>query len=344
MPHRVVTLAREVSSITTERLEAIGSVGDRTKMLGLNARIQAAHAGDHGRAFSVVADDIRGVADDLRSLSADLHEALAPRLRGLDQLARQLVEEVPGRRAADLALNAVELIDRNLYERSCDVRWWATDAAVVDACADRADTARSSFAGRRLGVILDSYTVYLDLWLADADGRVIAHGRPERYPGVLGADVSASSWFTAAMATADGGAYAVDDVAREARLGGAAVATYATAVRAGGTTDGEAIGALGIFFDWEPQAQAILDGLRLSDEERERTRALLLDADGRVLAASDRTGVLDDRVTLATDGAATGYYRDGDRLVGFAETPGYETYEGLGWRGVLIQEIAATND
>ena len=30
---------------------------------------------------------------------------------------------------------AVSDMDRNLYERSCDVRWWATDAAVVDAIA-----------------------------------------------------------------------------------------------------------------------------------------------------------------------------------------------------------------
>ena len=30
-------------------------------------------------------------------------------------------------------LTNIDLIDRNLYERSCDVRWWATDSSVVDA-------------------------------------------------------------------------------------------------------------------------------------------------------------------------------------------------------------------
>lgn len=40
-----------------------------------------------------------------------------------------------GERMVDLALDAVELIDRNLYERTCDVRWWATDSAVVDCAA-----------------------------------------------------------------------------------------------------------------------------------------------------------------------------------------------------------------
>ena len=41
-----------------------------------------------------------------------------------------------GERMVDLALNAVELIDRNLYERTCDVRWWATDSAVVACVAE----------------------------------------------------------------------------------------------------------------------------------------------------------------------------------------------------------------
>jgi len=97
------------------------------------------------------------------------------------------------------------------------------------------------------------------------------------------------------------------------------------------------LGALGIFFDWGPQALGILDGLRLSDAERARTRALLLDAEGLVLAASDRTGVLTERVRLRTDGRDSGFYRDGDALVGFAQTPGYETYAGLGWYGALVQ-------
>jgi hypothetical protein len=90
----------------------------------------------------------------------------------------------------------------------------------------------------------------------------------------------------------------------------------------------------------DPQAQAIVDGLRLSDVERARTRALRLDADGRVIAASDRRGVLTERLALRTDGQASGYYADGETVVGFAHTPGYETYEGLGWYGAIVQGTA----
>jgi hypothetical protein len=337
MPERVVALAKEVSDLATEKLRAIEDVADQTRMLAINARVQAAHVGEQGAAFAVVADEIGKVAGNVRVLSESLSGQLAPIIDQIDTLGRRLIDDVPGQRMADLALYAVETIDRNLYERSCDVRWWATDSAVVEACAAPEDESRTTWASERLGVILDSYTVYLDLWIADANGRVIAHGRPDRYRGVLGADVSGSSWFQKAMATSDGTKFAVDDITAVPLLGDAPVATYATAVRAGGTTRGQPIGALGIFFDWGEQSQDIVTGLRLSDDERRRTRALLLDANGRVIAASDGQGVLSERLELRTDGSETGYYIDGDAIVGFAHTPGYETYEGLGWYGALAQ-------
>ena len=81
----------------------------------------------------------------------------------------RMTERSRGERMVDLSLNAIELIDRNLYERTCDVRWWATDSALVGGAATPA-TAAVSHASERLAVILDAYTVYLDLWLCDLDG------------------------------------------------------------------------------------------------------------------------------------------------------------------------------
>ncbi|MBJ7521658.1 MAG: hypothetical protein JHC84_18305 [Solirubrobacteraceae bacterium] len=338
MPQRVVHLANEVSELATEKLRAIERVANQTQMLALNARIQAAHAGERGAAFSVVSEEVGQVAGHVKALSEGLSEELAPRVGEIDRLGRDLVESVPGQRATDLALYAVELIDRNLFERSCDVRWWATDAAVVDVCADPTADGAVDYACHRLGVILSSYTVYLDLWVADRNGRVIAHGRPDRYAQVIGTNVSGEAWFEQAMATRSGEDFAVDDITRNARLDNEPVATYATAIRTGGETHGEAIGALGIFFEWGPQAQGIVDGLRLSDEERPRTRAMLLDANHRVIASTGGEGLLTERFPLREDGREGGYYTDGNRIIGFHRTPGYETYEGLGWLGCIVQE------
>lgn len=35
---------------------------------------------------------------------------------------------------------------------------------------------------------------------------------------------------------------------------------------------------------------------------------------------------------------AGSYAEDGGDLVGYALTPGYETYRGLGWYGVIVQK------
>jgi hypothetical protein len=67
---------------------------------------------------------------------------------------------------------------------SCDVRWWATDSAVVE-CVENANVASVEHACRRLSVILDSYTVYRDLWIVNARGKIVASGRGNVYP-VLG--------------------------------------------------------------------------------------------------------------------------------------------------------------
>ncbi|MGN8245920.1 methyl-accepting chemotaxis protein [Cellulomonas soli] len=331
MPERVVSLAAEIGAVTATKLGGIDRMATSTKMLALNALIEATHAGEHGRGFAVVAREVGQVAEQARGLATALTDELEPRIASLTALGTELVARVRGQRLADLALNVIELMDRNLYERSCDVRWWATDSALVDALGDPACAAR---AGERLAVILRSYTVYLDLWLADASGTVVAHAAPGA--GVVGTDVSRAAWFQAAMGTAHGDDYAAMDVERHPVLG-STVATYATAVREGGATHGRVLGALGVFFDWDKQAQGIVEGVRLSPEEWERTRVLIVGRDGTVLAASDRRGVLDERVDLRTEGRPSGSYAEGGRTVGFAATPGFETYAGLGWSGVLVQ-------
>lgn len=331
----IVERSRSARDTTLDKVGEIRAITRRMKILALNALIEAARAGEVGRGFAVVSQEVRGISEEVDALALSFEADLGGDIDDLSHLATTMAETAHGTRMIDLALNAVELIDRNLYERSCDVRWWATDSAVVDAAANPSEAA-CTWAGRRLGVILKAYTVYLDLWLVDLSGQVIANGRGDRFD-VVGRSVADRGWFRSAVGLKSGDDFHAEDIVTEPLLDGAQVATFATTVREGGEANGRQLGVLAIHFDWRPQAATIVEGVRLGEEEKARMRVLLVDRRRRVIAASDGRGILTEQIvfdpkgrTCGCDGAAAG-------TIAFHLTPGYETYSGLGWYGVIVE-------
>ncbi|CAN5406238.1 methyl-accepting chemotaxis protein [soil metagenome] len=336
VPERILELSERLSSVAGARIGEISSINREAKMLAINALITAARAGEAGRGFAIVSEEFKRISQEIDEVAQALESQVRADLQELSLVGGAILSHLRGQRLADLALNAIEIIDRNLYERTCDVRWWATDSAVVAAVAEPTPEG-ARHASSRLKVILDAYTVYLDLWICDAAGKVVATGRPQVYPATQGLAVAGAGWFQQAMRTASGDEFVAWDIERAVALNNAPVATYATAIRQDGLSDGKVIGVLGIHFDWKPQAQAVVDGVRLTDEERARSRVLLLDHAGRVLASSDQRGELDETFRLRANAVGMGSYATEQVTVGYALTPGYETYRGLGWYGAITQ-------
>src|SRR5260370_213421 len=168
----IARLTAEVDQTAREKAKSIQQITNQMKMLALNALIESSRAGAHGAGFAVVAQEVRSVGQRVETISKELETQLTRRTANLMQSIEQMTDRSRGERMVDLALNAIELIDRNLYERTCDVRWWATDSAVVDCAADPS-AAHASYVAERLPVLLPPHTPSLHPSLCAPTARLV---------------------------------------------------------------------------------------------------------------------------------------------------------------------------
>jgi hypothetical protein len=327
---------RDVIEQINDDLQRFGAanrqVVTQTKLLALNAVIEAARAGESGKSFAVVANEVQRLA----AQAAQTAETFQSKVEHRIGTSRQLVGELEGARLIDLAESLVQLIVRNLYERTADVRWWATDASLWQALFDP-NPENVRLATERLGVIHRYYTVYSDLVLVDAKGRAVATANPAYRSKVHSLDYFTAAWFQNAIALRSGDDYVADEVRHSRSQSGRQVLIYGTAVRERGETNGRTLGALGVYFDWELQGASIVrDEIALTPAEQARTEVMLLDGRDRVIASSDPKRLFS--AFRIEDGGKRGSYVDRDGyLVAFARTHGYQEYDGQGWIGVVRQ-------
>ncbi|HSQ42817.1 MAG TPA: cache domain-containing protein [Fibrobacteraceae bacterium] len=322
-------------------LQSLRNINTKTKLLSLNARIEAAHAGAAGAAFAVVANEVMELSKNMDESFRHLEENTTPLLVELEKIGSVLAKDVRGQRLADLAAANLDVIDRNLYERSCDVRWWATDSGLVSALASQEESILRH-ASQRMGTILDSYTVYFDLVLCDLQGTVVANGRPALYRS-QGMNISHHTWFQQGLATKSGTEFGFEGMHSSSLVNGERVLVYSTAVRENGNETGQPIGVLGVIYRWEDLGQKIVDSVALSDEEMKRTRVLIVERNGRIIASSKGLSDQEEFVPLAEWLSLSPDPRfhtliQEESLLGLARSQGFETYA-TGWSSALLQKL-----
>ena len=344
--HQVVEQTHSIGDEISRALKSIKEANSRAHMLSTTAKIEANRTGDVGRDFLVVSNSI----DELSTKTDDAIDKMKKEtIQGIEKLASVIEDKamsIKGNRLANFALSNINIIDRSFFERAADIRWWATDDILVN-CLSNGDS--FSDAENRLKIMLKSYSVYHDLILCDATGHSVATG--EQKYNLSGRNFSGKTWFKNAMGTKDGTEYGYETVHKSPSINDDYTVTFSCKVHQDGDPQKQVIGVLAAIFNWKTFAQQVVNDTTLTAEEKDKTRVLICDNSGNILADT-KEQILQEPFNFTgrtelfkkPQGFTVQKRNEKTQLISHALSPGYEGYCSSEWHSIIVQEIESQSD
>jgi len=239
--------------------------------------------------------------------------------------------------AAFMASLAINILDRNLYERTNDCRWWALTSEFRRVLSQPHITAdEQQNLTDILQYINDLYSVYSNLYLYDDSGKIVAVSDTQQ-AHLIGQKVATESGGALALTLTSSQQYNVSAFVPTSLYNGKATYVFNAAIRH--QSHQANVGGIGIVFDSEPELLAILND-SLPKDEKGRVNAgcfaLFVEQSGQVIAATAASpyaigeSILLDATYLNLDAgqqrSGTFLLNDVEYIIGAAAASGYREY------------------
>lgn len=278
------------------------------------------------------------VLDSFQTISRDIQEIFADFIEHIHQV---LVETIESKVQFSATL-AIEIMDRNLYERANDCRWWALNSTFRRHLSKHQSGQNLSPSEQQemthiLEYINSLYTVYTNILIYDRNGKILSVSNA-RESHLVGTMMPRKQDISNCLNLKDTQAYTVSDFHASELYDNRYTYIYHAAIKSWETLDYN-VGGIALVFDSEPEFDAMLQDSRPTYRTKavdDASFCVFSDRNGGVIASSSDDFAIGSMLELPTSlrQAKTGEsgtlamdLGDQTYIVGYKMSEGYREYK-----------------